>query len=134
MLFLPESEIKYYSLGYIIIIYFGIICGVLLNFLTENKEKITIKIKNDLKINIENYLILFSIGIIIAFIYIILILCFFTEPTKGSMLNQNRITISTKDETNKDSIENEYKEFKESEKDNKNEKVEIGKYHDNKIS
>ena len=131
MLFLPESEIKYYSLGYIIIIYFGIICGVLLNFLTENKEKITIKIKNDLKINIENYLILFSIGIIIAFIYIILILCFFTEPTKGSMLNQNRITISTKDETNKDSIENEYKEFKESEKDNKNEKVEIGKYHDN---
>ena len=131
MLFLPESEIKYYSLVYIIIIYFGILCGVLLNFLTENKEKITITIKNDLIINIENYLVLFSIGIVIAFIYIILILCFFTEPTKGSMLNQNRITISTKDETSKDSIENEYKEFKEIEKDNKNEKNEIRKYPDN---
>ena len=99
--------------------------------MTENKEKITITIKNDLKINIENYLVLFSIGIIIAFIYIFLILCFFTEPTKGSMLNQNRITISTKDETSKDSIENEYKEFKEIEKDNKNEKDKFEKYHDN---
>ena len=128
MLFLPESEIKYYSLVYIIIIYFGILCGVLLNFLTENKERITIKIKNDLIINIENYLILFSIGIIIAIIYIVLILFFFTEPTKGSMLNQNRITISTKDETSKDSIENEYKEFKDIEKDNKDEKDEIEKY------
>ena len=28
----------------------------------------------------------------------------FTEPTTGNMLSQNRITVSTKDETSKDSI------------------------------
>ena len=124
MLFLPESEIKYYSLVYIIIIYSGILCGVALNFLTENKESIYIEYF-DLKI--ENYLILFLIGIVIAVIYIFLILCFFTEPTKASMLSQDGITITSTDEINKDSLENEYKEFQDTEINDKIEKEEISK-------
>jgi len=126
MLFLPESEIKYYSLVYIIIIYSGILCGAILNFLTENKESISIEYF-DLEIEIENYLIIFLIGIVIAVIYIFLILCFFTEPTKASMLSQNRITISTADETKKDSIENDYKEFQDTEINDKSGKEEISK-------
>ena len=130
MLFLPESEIKYYSLVYIIIIYSGILCGVALNFLTENKESITIEYFD---LEIENYLILFLIGIVIAIIYIFLILCFFTEPKKASMLSQDRITITSKDEINNDLLENEYKEFQDNEMNDKNEMEEISKNSKNNL-
>ena len=119
MLFIPESEIKFFSLVYLIIIYLGILCGVILNFLTENKAPVKIGYFN---LEIENYLILFLIGFIFAIIYFFIIIFFFTEPTKGSMLNQNRITISTKDETSKEFLEAEYKEFKDEK--NKNNKIE----------
>ena len=38
MLYIPESEIKYYSLIYIIISYLGLLCGVILNILINDKE------------------------------------------------------------------------------------------------
>ena len=115
MLYLPESEIKYYSLLYLIIIYLGILFGVVINFLSKIKEPFTTSF---LPFHISNYLLLFAIGFVIAFFYLFFILILFTEPTKGSMIMQNRITISTKDETSKDSINPEknifdYKPFEE---------------------
>ena len=102
MLYLPESEIKYYSLVYLIIIYIGILFGVIINFLSKKREQVKISF---LPFDIDKHLFLFGIGFVISFFYIFFILFLFTEPTEGSMIRQNRITISTKDETSKDSIE-----------------------------
>ena len=104
MLYLPESEIKYYSLIYIIISYFGLLCGVIINILINIKEPSFNSVVKVLPFQVENHIFLFCIGFIIAFFYLFIILCFFTEPTKGSMLSQKRITISTKDDTCRDTI------------------------------
>ena len=115
-LFLPESEIKYYSMIYMILIYIGIVSGVVINFLSKVREPLSIIF---LPFDIENYLFVFGIGFIIAFVYLFVIIFLFTEPTKGSMIMQTRMTISTKDDT-KDSIEKnmfEYKNFEEEKND-----------------
>ena len=117
LLYLPESKIKYYSLIYFIIIYFGMIFGVIINFISKNKSSFTTGFLNFEK---HNYLSLFCIGLIISLFKILIILCFFTEPTKESMIKQNRVTISTKDETSKDSLKSEKNIFKD---EDNNEKI-----------
>ena len=117
MMYLPESEIKYYSLVYLIVIYIGILFGVIINYLSKKRDVIKISF---LPFDIDKHLFLFVIGFAISFFYLFFIIFFFTEPTEGSMIRQNRITISTKDETSKDSIEqdkniSDYKPYEEKE-------------------
>ena len=81
--FLPESEIKFFSLIYIIIIYIGMLFGVAINFILNGVKPLFI-----LSFYIDKYASIFAIGAIASFIYLILICIFFTEPTKASMLNQ----------------------------------------------
>ena len=83
--FLPESEIKFFSLVYIIIIYIGMLFGVIINFLLKDMKPLFI-----LSFYIDKYASIFAIGAFSSFIYLILIIIFFTEPTKASMLNQIR--------------------------------------------
>ena len=124
MLYLPESEVKYYSLVYLIVIYLGILFGVVIHFLSKVREPFSLDF---LPFHIDNYLFLFGIGFAIAFIYLFLIIILFTEPSKDSMIMQNRMTISTKDETSKDSINPEknifdFKPFEEKEEKDNEEK------------
>ena len=127
ILYLPESEIKYHSLIYLIIIYFGILFGVVINFVSKIREPLTIDF---LPFEIQNYLSLFCIGFIISFINILIILCFFTEPTKESMIRQNRITVSTKDETRKDSLNfgKNISKYENTNEEQKNDKIKGGLY------
>ena len=103
MLYLPESEIKYYSVIYIIISYLGLICGVSLNFIINIKEP-TLDISI---LTIGNHLFLFFIGLCISFLYLFVAIFFFTEPTGGNMLSQKRFTISSKNDLNRDSTNQE---------------------------
>ena len=119
-LFLPESEIKYYSMIYMILIYIGIVSGVVINFLSKIREPLNISF---LPFDIENYLFLFGIGFMIAFIYLFIIILLFTEPTEKSMIMQTRMTISTKDDT-KDDIEKNMLEYKISEEEKNDEEQE----------
>ena len=119
-LFLPESEIKYYSMIYMILIYIGIVSGVVINFLSKIREPLNISF---LPFDIERYLFLFGIGFMIAFIYLFIIILLFTEPTEKSMIMQTRMTISTKDDT-KDDIEKNMLEYKISEEEKNDEEQE----------
>ena len=87
--FLPESEIKFFSLVYILIIYIGMLCGVLINFKLKDMKPLII-----FSFYIDKYASIFAIGAISSFIYLILIFIFFTEPTKASMLNQTRAELN----------------------------------------
>jgi hypothetical protein len=123
MLYLPESEIKYYSLIYLVVIYVGILFGIGIHFLSKVREPFSLDF---LPFEIANYLFLFGIGFAITFVYLFFIIILFTEPSKDSMIMQNRITISTKDETSKDSINPEknifdFKPYEEKEKEKNNE-------------
>ena len=125
MLYIPESEIKYYSLIYIIITYFGLLCGVILNILVNDKEpSITISINTSISFEFEIHIFLFCIGFFLSFFYLFIILCVFTEPTNGSMLSQKRNTISTKDDSNRDSENNNIYEYKDDAESNSEEKSE----------
>ena len=102
MLYLPESEIKYYSLIYIIISHLGLICGVTLNLMINLKEP-TLDISI---LTIGNHSFLFFIGFCISFLYLFVVLFLFTEPTGGNMLSQ-KISISSKNDSNRDSTSQE---------------------------
>ena len=81
--FLPESEIKFFSLIYIIIIYIGMLFGVGINFIIKDVKPLFI-----FSFYIDKYASIFAIGAFASFIYLILIFIFFTEPTAASMLRQ----------------------------------------------
>ena len=91
--FLPESEIKFYSLVYIIIIYVGILFGILINFLINDKKPLYLGI---ISLYIKNYFFVFLIGAISSLIYLIFVIILFTEPTKDTMLRQFRTYSSHK--------------------------------------
>ena len=117
MLYLPESEIKYYSLIYIIIAYMGTLFGVIIHFLSTQRSSFEMTF---LPFYIENYLFLFASGFIICIIYLFFFVLLFTEPTERTMIKQNRNTISTKDETSKDSIDKNIYEVKDDFNDSEN--------------
>ena len=125
MLYLPESEIKYYSLIYIIIVYMGILFGVIINYLSAQRESFKMKW---LPFYIDNHLFLFASGFFICIIYLFFFLFLFTEPTEKTMIKQNRNTISTKDETSKDSIDKNIYECKDDDRCNDSENNENGFY------
>ena len=85
--FLPESEIKFYSLVYIIIIYAGILFGIIINFLIKDMKPLYIEM---ISLYIKNYFFVFLIGALTSLIYLILIIIIFTEPTEATMLRQFR--------------------------------------------
>ena len=85
--FLPESEIKFFSLVYIIIIYVGILSGIVINFILKDMKPLYIGI---LALYVKNYFFVFLIGAITSLIYLILIIIIFTEPTEATMLRQYR--------------------------------------------
>ena len=87
--FLPESEIKFFSLVYILIIYIGMLSGVLINFKLKDMKPLFIW-----SFYIDKYASIFAIGAFASFLYLILIFIFFTEPTKASMLNQIRTELN----------------------------------------
>ena len=89
--FLPESEIKFYSLVYILIIYSGMLTGVLVNFKLKDTKPLFIW-----SFYIDKYASIFALGAIASLLYLILIFIFFTEPTKASMLNQIRTELNQK--------------------------------------
>ena len=68
MLYLPESEIKYYSSIYLITNYIGILLGIIINVLTTLRGPFNIKY---ISFNIDNHIFLFAIGFLIAFISLI---------------------------------------------------------------
>ena len=129
MLYLPESEIKYYSSIYLITNYIGILLGIIINVLTTLRGPFNIKY---ISFNIDNHIFLFAIGFLIAFFYLFFICCLFTEPTKGIMIKQNRMTISTKDESSRDSIEKNAFEYNidddENNEEEKEKYIKIGLY------
>ena len=105
--FLPESEIKFFSLVYIIIIYAGILFGILINFLLKDMKPLYISI---ISFYLEKYSSIFTLGAFASFIYLILIIILFTEPTEGSMLNQFRTASNNKiveEEPNQDLLSEE---------------------------
>ena len=89
--FLPESEIKFFSLVYILIIYSGMLTGVLVNFKLKDTKPLFIW-----SFYIDKYASIFALGAIASLLYLILIFIFFTEPTKASMLNQIRTELNQK--------------------------------------
>ena len=91
--FLPESEIKFFSLVYIIIIYAGILFGILINFLLKDMKPLYISF---ISFYLEKYSSIFTLGALASLIYLILIIIFFTEPTEASMLNQFRTPSNNK--------------------------------------
>ena len=91
--FLPESEIKFFSLVYIIIIYVGILFGILINFLLKDMKPLYISF---ISFYLEKYSSIFTLGAFASLIYLILIIILFTEPTEGSMLNQFRTASANK--------------------------------------
>ena len=95
MQYLPESDIKFFSLTYLLIIYLGGLFGIIINFLLKEMKPLYFDM---FSLYIENYYIIFGIGAIISFFYLILIIIFFTEPNKGTMLNQYREKPSQKEE------------------------------------
>ena len=85
--FLPESEIKFFSIVYLIIIYLGGLSGIVINFLLKDMKPLYISI---IGLYLENYYFIFGIGAITSLIYLTLIILFFTEPNEATMLNQFR--------------------------------------------
>ena len=86
-LFLPESQVRFYSILYMILVNLGYIFGVGFLFIF-----IYIKLEFNLfYIKINKISFPFLIGFCLSFIYLILIIIFFTEPNgeKGLMLNHN---------------------------------------------
>ena len=108
--FLPESEIKFFSIIYLIIIYLGGLSGIIINFLPKDMKPLSLSIFD---LSLENYYFIFGIGAIIYIIYLILIIIFFTEPNNATMLNQfsssKNINIEENEELNKDIINDEEK-------------------------
>ena len=86
-LFLPESQVRFYSILYMILINLGYIFGVVYLFIF-----IYIKLEFNLfYIKINRISFPFLIGFCLSLIYLILIIIFFTEPNgeKNLMLNHN---------------------------------------------
>ena len=108
--FIPESEVKFFSIVYLIIIYFGGLSGIILNFLLIDMKPLSLTVFN---LYIENYYFIFGIGAVIYIIYLILIIIFFTEPNNATMLKQidSPKMIEEKEETelNKNLIDDEEK-------------------------
>ena len=73
--------------------------GVIINFLLKDMKPLFI-----LSFYIDKYASIFAIGAFSSFIYLILIIIFFTEPTKASMLNQIRSASNQKIEEEEDLI------------------------------
>ena len=85
--FLPESEIKFFSIVYLIIIYLGGLFGIAINFLLKDMKPLYIGF---IGLYLENYYFIFLIGGLTSLIYFILIIFFFTEPNEASMLDTYR--------------------------------------------
>ena len=85
--FLPESEIKFFSIVYLIIIYLGGLSGIVINILLKDMKPLYFNI---IGLYLENYYFIFSIGAIASLIYFILIIIFFTEPNEATMLETYR--------------------------------------------
>ena len=105
--FLPESEIKFFSITYLIIIYLGGLCGILINILLKEMKPLYIGL---IDLYLENYYFIFGIGAITSIIYLLLIIILFTEPNEATMLEQVHSTSNNKIEEvrlNKDNIEEE---------------------------
>ena len=105
--FLPESEIKFFQAIYLIIIYLGFLCGIFLNFLIKDLKPLYISTFS-FYLGYNN--LIFAIGAGTSLIYLILILIFFTEPSKGTMLNQYRAIQKQKieeDDAKKDLLDDE---------------------------
>ena len=85
--FLPESEIKFFSIAYLIIIYLGGLSGIVINILLKDMKPLYFNI---IGLYLENYYFIFSIGAIASLIYFILIIIFFTEPNEATMLETYR--------------------------------------------
>ena len=86
-LFLPESQVRFYSILYMILVNLGYIFGVGFLFIF-----IYIKLEFNLfYIKINRISFPFLIGFCLSLIYLILIIIFFTEPNgeKSLMLNHN---------------------------------------------
>ena len=104
--FLPESEIKFFSIVYLIIIYLGGLSGILINILLKDMKPLYI---DSISLYLENYYFIFGIGAITSIIYLILIILLFTEPNEATMLEQVHSTSNIVEEVrlNKDNIEEE---------------------------
>ena len=103
-LFLPESQVRFYSILYMILVNLGYILGVGFLFIF-----IYIKLEfNLLYIRINKISFPFLIGFFLSFIYLILIIFFFTEPNGKIMLN-HKIKANDK-EINLDNVNDKEKE------------------------
>ena len=82
ILFIPESQMRYFSLLFLLTSYIGLIAGATLIFFIDNIPKV---LNNEL-----NEFLLYIIGFGISFIHLLIILILFTEPNneEGDMLMQ----------------------------------------------
>ena len=117
ILYIPESKMRYFSIYFILVSYFGLIAGAILILFID-------KIPNILNIlnNKFNEFYFYALGFAISFLLLLIIIILFTEPSKddeGNMLAQI-LTISEVTDDNdeeEDSLrERERKEKKDNEK------------------
>ena len=87
MQYLPESEIKFFSVTYLVVIYLGGLVGIILNFLLKDMKPLYFE---EIAFYLEGYYFIFFIGAIIYVLYLILIVFVFTEPNQATMLEQSR--------------------------------------------
>ena len=87
MQYLPESEIKFFSVTYLVVIYLGGLVGIILNFLLKDMKPLYFE---EFAFYLEGYYFIFFIGAIIYVLYLILIVFVFTEPNQATMLEQSR--------------------------------------------
>ena len=83
ILFIPESQMRYFSIFFLLTSYIGLIVGASLIFIID-------KIPNKYNSEIKEFF-LYIIGLAISFILLIMIITLFTEPNKddeGNMLTQ----------------------------------------------
>ena len=82
ILFIPESQMRYFSMLFLLTSYIGLIAGAILIFFVDKFPKV---LNNELR-----ELLIYIIGLAISFIHLILILILFTEPNneEGDMLTQ----------------------------------------------